>query len=120
MAVAIYNTEELTKIASYSAKKISRGLAGMTAKQVLLLRRNLQISLAAYATKNPSRNGKLDPIHGGIVWVCRQIEMRAREAFMAFYFPRIWPEAKAKGISKLMVKQKLLAKWETLLARTGY
>lgn len=120
MAISIYTTAELEHIASAPAKFISKKMAGTTAKQALLFRRNLQISLSAYSTRNPSRNGKLDPVQAGIIWVCRQIEMRAREAFMRHYSPRLWPEAQAKGMSKLTLKQELKKRWEEVLAKTGY
>jgi hypothetical protein len=39
---------------------------------------------------------------------------------MRYYFPRIWPEEKARGKSKLSVKLDLKTRWENILARTGY
>lgn len=123
MAIGIYSAEELAKIATLPVKFLSRKLANMNVREVLLLRRNLQISLAAYSTKKKVERRykpRLDNAEAGIIFVCRQIEMRAREAYFKHCFKRSWPDAQTKGVTKLAFKQILNAKWEKILSQTGY
>ena len=120
MAISIYGKEDLIRIATMPTKLVSMKMAGKSVKEVLLLRRNLQISLTAYSKIYPAKNGRLDPVHAGIIWVMKQIEMRAREAFMKHYFPRMWPESKRKGMSKLSLKIDLKKQWESILKKASF
>ena len=119
MAVRIYTDAELVKLSTLPAAVITKGIKNKSVKEVLLLRRNLLISLSAYSTKHPSR-GRLDKVQAGTIWICKQIETTARDAFMRFYFPRLWATEKARGASKLTVKLNLKKKWEDIIKRTGY
>jgi len=83
MAVSLYNNTDLKLIADMKPDDLRKILAVKNIRELLIFKRNLQISLAAYSKIRPASNGgnKLDYIQGSIIGLCKQIEIAARNAF---------------------------------------
>lgn len=119
MAVRVYSPAELNNIAQMQAHDFKTSLRSMTPHRAMLLRRNLQISLAHYSKSIPSRNGGTH-IHKGITKACSIIEMACYRAYMHSRFPREWAIAQGRGVPKRAVKKKIKADWEKFVKRNSY
>lgn len=118
MAVRIYTDTELRAIASFDVKMMKR-FVPRRVREAMLLRRNLQISLAYYSKMQRRGASGLDQVQGGIIHLCRMIELWARDAFMRYYFPRRLAAA-AGRVSRVQVKETLKAEWERYAKRVAY
>jgi hypothetical protein len=121
MAVSMFNDTDLKIIAGMEVQKLRSILGGKSINEILIFRRNLQISLANYSKKNRSKNGKLDPIHGAIIGLCHQIETMARNTFTLGYWRRVKREI--KGLtpdSKRTWKIKIKNEWEKIIMRFSF
>lgn len=121
MAVSVYSETDLRLIAAMDGPKIERLLAGRSINNAMIMRRNLQISLAAISKKNPATGGKLTPLQGAIIWICGVIERVSMRHFCLMAWRKCKKAKKDMTESeKLMEKLKIKGEWEKYLKRMSF
>ena len=120
MPDSIYSDADLILISKMDDAMLGRFLGGMSARQALTIRRNLQISLAHYSKKFPARK-KLDLVHGSTLLICRKIERAVRDA----YTLQKWRKIKAQfprlsEREKIEKKNEIKANFEKFIAANSY
>lgn len=119
MAIAVYSEGEMRNLAMTPDTVFKSKIMGMSLKDVLIFRRNLQISLAQY-TKNARLSGKTDMMQIRIIQHCGTIERMARATFLSATLPRALRVGATSGLTPAKIKSDVLKKWEKLIARSSY
>lgn len=120
MAISMLSDTDLRLLAGMNHTELKRLISTKTIREALIFRRNLQISLTAYSKKHPAI-GRLDPIQGNAILICKRIEDEARNA----YTLTSWRRIKAKNpnftlTEKIERKRTILTAWEKLLRTFNY
>jgi len=121
MAVSCYSDNDLYLIAAMPEEKFVQLIFGQTVKSALIMRRNLQITLAAHAKKNPGDRKKLSVLQGKILMLCGVIERATRNAFTISAWRKAKKAKKDMTYSeKLEEKLRIKGEWENILKRMSY
>lgn len=120
MAVSIFNNTDLKLLADMKHEDLRKIVAVKTIRELLIFKRNLQISLASYSKMNPAHD-KLNYIQGSIIGLCKQIENAARDSFTLLF----WRKIKAKypnmtPTERVSRKHKIKTEWERINKSYSY
>ena len=120
MRDTIYGQADLVLIGAMNDAQLGKFLNGLSAKQALNIRRNLQVSLAVYSKKHPAI-GRLDQVQGSVILICKKIEEAVRNA----YTLQKWRKIKAQypnmsALEKQERKNLVKANWEKFIKAHSY